>query len=791
MTREEAPELRSILLVLAAMFAFSLMAVFTRGAQANILGVAAWRAIIVAVVLAISAIATEGGTKALKPDAVTLKLGAWLGLALAIASSTFVGGYALTTVANTIFLHNLAPLLVFPLAWWLFKERAGAASVTGASIALFGVAMLSGVSLFQVSHFASSRFLLGDFLAFVSAIGYAAVLVLTRMTRKENTPIIGTLFVAWSVAAILLTIVALFGGGFSVPAASLVWIFGLAIVSTNIPFYLLNLGMRRVPAGMAAVLSLSEVLFATGIGILVYSERLAPIGWLGAALAGIGVLYAVTQRNADDETRTFTTEMLPESVRTSRALRSVLGLVLLNLGAVCTVAGGWPAAPLVALLGLGILARYGPGVALVLLDGRFNGALRWMGAGLGAVVAWSALQWAGSSAAEASLGFGVASLGVLALDRHWSNSEPTADQDHQPLLQLALGLFGLSLILGHLGHGLATLTLEAANLLICLSGIVAILSALGATGTSAKPGLESLEAPALRWMQDRRPLIAVGLIWALGAVHTVPTGHIGIIERFGEPVGQTEGAGLFVRLPPPFEVLTTVDLGAEQQLTIDEHTLLTGDQSMISLAAVTRFSVNEPRNYAYNVADPEGALTELAKSALVEVVAREDQDALLTTGRSRVEQEVLQTLQAGADNAGLGIAVSDFHLTTVTVPAPVLASFLDVITADEERLTRINLAEAYEAQLLPQTRGSAVERISEAQGDALQIEATSTGYQQWFRSVSQNGRTAPRLTAARIAAETVEAQLSETRMIAAPPNVRVWLGDESHWPRDPNAPEEE
>ena len=663
--------------------------------------------------------------------------------------------------------------------------------MTGASVALFGVAMLSGVSLFQVSHFASSRFLLGDFLAFVSAIGYAAVLVLTRMTRNENTPIMGTLFVGWSVDAVLLTAVALIGGGFSVSAASLAWIFGLAIVSTNIPFYLLNLGMRRVPAGMAAVLSLSEVLFATGLGLAVYGERLAPIGWMGAALAGVGVLYAVTQRNSTEQGTSASTEMLPESVRTSRTLRSVLGLVLLNLGAVCTIADGWSVAPLVALLGLGVLARFGPGVALVLLDGRFQGALRWMGAGLGAVVAWSALQWAGSLTSEASLGFGIVSLGVLALDRHWSNAETEADRDHQPLLQLALGLFGISLILGHLGHGLATLTLEAANLLICLSGLVAVLCAIVDSGTSTRPGLDNLEAPAARWMQGRRPIIAIGVIWALGAVHTIPTGHIGIIERFGEPVGQTEGAGLVLRLPPPFEVLTQVDLGSERQLNIEEHTLLTGDQSMISLAAVTRFSVIDPRTYAYNVADPDAALVELARSALIEVVARENQDALLTTGRTQVEQRVLKALQMGADNAGLGIAVSDFHLTTVTVPAPVMASFLDVITANEERLTRINLAEAYEAKLLPQTRGSALERIAEAQGVAAQTAATSTGYSEWFRSISKNGRRAPRLTAARIAAETVEAQLSETRLIAAPANVRVWLGNEGHWPRDPNAPEGE
>ena len=70
-----------------------------------------------------------------------------------------------TTVANTIFLHNLAPVMAFPLAWWMYRERLSASAMTGAAIAVFGVAMLSGVSLFQVSNYASSRFLLGAFLA--------------------------------------------------------------------------------------------------------------------------------------------------------------------------------------------------------------------------------------------------------------------------------------------------------------------------------------------------------------------------------------------------------------------------------------------------------------------------------------------------------------------------------------------------------------------------------------------------------------------------------------------------
>jgi modulator of FtsH protease HflK len=784
MSSEETPKLRPILLVLAAMFAFSLMAVFTRGAQAPILGVAAWRAIFVAVVFGLFAFAREGGAEALKPDAQTLKLGGWLGLALAVASSTFVGGYAFTTVANTIFLHNLAPVMVFPLAFWLFKERSGAGAVTGAGIALCGVAMLSGVSLFQVSHFASSRFLLGDFLALVSAVGYAAVLVLIRMTRRAETPILGTLFVAWTVAAVLLTGVALVGGGFGVSGSALVWIFGLAVICTNIPFYLLNLGMKKVSAGMAAVLSLSEVIFATALGLMVYGERLAPIGWIGGALAGLGVLYAVTQRGEKSD-ESEVADVLPPSIRTSRLIRAGLGVLLLNLGAVCSLSGGWSIAPMVTVLGLALLARFGPAAASVLLDGRFGSAIRWSGAVLGGLLAWSALQSAGTLDSVASLGFSVALVGLLAMERHWANAEPADQRDTHPVLQLAIGTFALALFFGWMGHGLAAILLETSNLLLGLCGGIAVLSAVAGTGAGSQPEVAPLEAPVGRLLLGKRPWIALCGLWLVGAVHTVDVGHVGIIERFGAPVAQTDGAGLVIRFPPPIETFTEIDVGASVQLDIGEQTLLTGDPSIISLSAVLRYGVSDVEAHAFGVSDPEGALIMLARAALVEVVARVDQDALLTHGRAVIEAQVLSATQVAADSAGLGVSVVAIHLTDVGVPAPVLASFLDVISADEERQTAINQAEAYAADLIPRSRGAAVARVVGSQGDALRIRAESVGYDVWFRSVARNGARHRRLTRARIAAEMTEARLGPVRLVVAPAGVRVWLDDEGLWPRDP------
>ncbi len=786
MPAERSLTSRPVLLVLAAMFAFSMMAVFTRAAAAPILGVAAWRAIFVAVVFAITAMLREGGTAALKPDATTLKLGAWLGLALAVASSTFVGGYAFTTVANTIFLHNLAPVMVFPLAFWLFKERSGPAAVTGAGIALFGVAMLSGVSLFQVSHFASSRFLLGDFLAFVSAIGYAGVLVLTRMTRRQETPILGTLFVAWTVAAVLLTVVAVVFGGFIVPPASLVWIFGLAIICTNIPFYLLNLGMKKVSAGMAAVLSLSEVLFATTLGLVVYGEQLAPIGWIGGALAGVGVLYAVTQRGDHDSAEAELDALLPVELRNSRLFRAGLGLVLLNLGAVCAMSGGWSVAPLVTLLGLCSLARFGPAAASSLLDGRFTSLTRWLGAALGALVVWSVVQAAGSMEPSSSLGFSLALIGVLALDRYCAAGEAADDRDTHPVFQLVLIMLALALFFGWIGHGLSALLTEVANLLLGLCGGIAVLSAVSGTGASARPGHGRIEAPVSKLLAYRHRWVVLLALWLGGGVSVVGIGHVGIVERFGAPVRQSQGAGLLFHFPPPIETITQIDVGASKHLVLGEQVLLTGDPSIISLSAVLRYGVNDAQAHAYGVSDAEAALVVMARAAMVQVVAHADQDALLTHGRAMIEAKVLAATQAAADIAGLGVSIDGVHLKRAGVPAPVVASFLDVISADEERKARINQAEAYSAGLIPRSRGLAVAKVLGAQGDSHRIRAKAVGYDVWFRSVARNGAPYRRLTRERIAAEMIEDRLGPLRLYVVPAGVRVWLDDEGLWPIDPN-----
>ncbi len=770
---------RRHLLALGAFFAFSLMPVFTRGAHAPIVTVAAWRAVIVALVFGIWAVAAEGGVRALRPAPRTLKLGVWYGLALALASSTFVAGYALTTAANTIFLHNLAPVAAFPLAWWAFKERPSASAMTGALVAVLGVALLSGVSIVQFTKMTNPRFLLGDLAALVSAVGYAAVLVCTRATRRENTPILGTLFVAWCVAAVALLIVAAFTQGLAIGAVSLLWVVGLAVISTNVPFWLLNLSMKEISAGLASVLSMSEVVFVTLIGVALYGEHLAPIGWLGGGLVVAGLLYPLAVSD-DAPPASENVRLAPETLG-RRWLRLVLCLALVNGGAVLALLEGAPAGALLAWAGLVGVLRLGPAPASDLLDGRFGQPLRWGFGAFAAVALGGLVLHLQAGATGSSLVAAGLALAVLLADRALAAAEPEGDRDLRPLATLALAAVAASELFGLMGHGGSVALMVVAGGLFGLEAWGVLLAALKDRIPSQQVHQTVEQAPldalGLRLLPTRAWGMALAAVWLAGGLHLVQPGQAAVIERLGRPLADAADPGLVLRLPPPLERVTAVDVARVRPVTLVEadSALLCGDQSMVSVEAVLEYAASDPHAALFAAADPAAQLQGLGRSALVAALSRRTQDEVLTTGRAALESEVRAQAQAAADRVGLGVSVTAVHLGTVAVPAPVTQAFLDVISADEEKARTINDAQAYAADVLPKARGEALARLEAALGQAARQEAGAAGAIARFEALESGGERSPTLTRLRLEQEATEARLAPAHLVFADPDVHVVL----------------
>ena len=73
------------------------------------------------------------------------------------------------------------------------------------------------------------------------------------------------------------------------PAAAWFWILGLALVPSLGGYALYTTGLRDLPASQASIVATWEVVTAAFLGWLIFSEHLAPIQYVGAALVCFGI----------------------------------------------------------------------------------------------------------------------------------------------------------------------------------------------------------------------------------------------------------------------------------------------------------------------------------------------------------------------------------------------------------------------------------------------------------------------------------------------------------------------
>ena len=81
----------------------------------------------------------------------------------------------------------------------------------------------------------------------------------------------------------------LVGGALAFPAGGWIWIVAIALFSTVLPIVTFMLGMERVGAATASILSTVEPVVTVGLAVAIYGEALGPLQILG----GVLVLAAV------------------------------------------------------------------------------------------------------------------------------------------------------------------------------------------------------------------------------------------------------------------------------------------------------------------------------------------------------------------------------------------------------------------------------------------------------------------------------------------------------------------
>ena len=176
-----------------------------------------------------------------------------------------------------------APLLIAALAPWLLGERLTTRARLALGLGVTGTALL--VSAPATVSDGSARFLAGALLALIAGLAYA-LFVLTAKAGLARTAPLPLTALTFAAGAVLLTPALLWTDA---PGRQLAigwpWLLYLGGVATAGAYGAYTVGLGRVPASVAGIVTLLEPLTATILGVALFGERLG-----APAVAGAGLL---------------------------------------------------------------------------------------------------------------------------------------------------------------------------------------------------------------------------------------------------------------------------------------------------------------------------------------------------------------------------------------------------------------------------------------------------------------------------------------------------------------------
>ena len=210
--------------------------------------------------------------------------GASLGLLLAAGYALQTAGLERTTVSSAGFITGLYVVFTPLFALLFFRTRVSAAVWIGVTLAVAGLAMLSGVGAGDA---------VGDLLVLGGSAAYSLQIVLMERYAPRYDA------VAFTQAEMLaafggFAVVALALGQVELPRGWTVWgaLLVTGIFASALGFLVQTWAQRRTSATRTALAFAMEPVFAGLFGFWLAGDRLGVLGWGGCAVIMAGILIA-------------------------------------------------------------------------------------------------------------------------------------------------------------------------------------------------------------------------------------------------------------------------------------------------------------------------------------------------------------------------------------------------------------------------------------------------------------------------------------------------------------------
>ena len=284
-----------LLLACAAIWGFAFL--FQKSAMAHIgpLTFVAARGLLAALVLLPLALLAQRNAKA-APGKPIVFIGIVAGMAFVVASFLQQSGLKTASVTNTAFLTALY-VVATPFISFAFTRQAVSLPIwTAVGLSFAGTWLLGGGTLGGLG--------LGDWLVAASAFFWALHLVIASAAAPLNRPVLFSViqFAVVGVTALIAALVAesITLEGLRAAAPDILYV---GVLSTALTFTILTMALRATSPAEAAILVMTETLFAAFGAWLFLNERLTPLSAAGCAaiLAAAMIVQLQQARNNKEE----------------------------------------------------------------------------------------------------------------------------------------------------------------------------------------------------------------------------------------------------------------------------------------------------------------------------------------------------------------------------------------------------------------------------------------------------------------------------------------------------------
>lgn len=257
-------------------------------------------------------------------------------------------------------------------------------------------------------------------------------------------------------------------------------------------------------------------------------------------------------------------------------------------------------------------------------------------------------------------------------------------------------------------------------------------------------------------------LLAVVFLWVVSGIFIVSPAERAVVLRFGQ-YNRVLGSGIHW-IPSLIDTKSIVNVQRIGTLSYKSE-MLTKDENIVYVSLSVQYRVDDPKAFLFNLTNPIASLEQATASALRQVVGRTPLDAILTTGREQVRQEVAEQLNAILAPYHAGLTIMDVTLQPAQPPEQVTAAFDDAINAREDEQRYINQAQTYAEKVIPIAQGQAARIHQAALADKEQTILQARGTVQGYLALLPEYEKAPQVTRKRLYMDTMESILTKTNKV--------------------------